>query len=937
MKEILLNQNWYFHIEDEEYKRSGDLSKRDAMTGFGFLKAGEACGFAARRYEYLNWRRIDLPHDYALELPFETRASAPCGLKPINECLMQDDPLGIGRTDAPTFPVTWYRKHFFITESGEFSAEAGAIYGSHDTQRAIPDGIRYFLRFDGVYRDFAVWVNGVYIDRITCGYLGAIFDITDQLIAGESNSIAVRVDCSQYDGWWYDGGGIYRGVKLLVTGDCYCLGEDVYIHTATSGSADISIDLNCKGSDCEVDLALVISKDGADICHTERKISAKYGKNSIKEQMNIDSPSLWDIESPTLYELSVYLDGELEAKIPFGFKDARFDPERGFSLNGRPLKLNGVCLHQDFAGVGVAMPYELTYHKYKVMKEMGVNAVRAVHNPPSPDALTACDALGILIMDETRMFGSSPEAIRQIETLVKRDRNHACLLMWSIGNEEHTTQNNDWGARMARSVKRKIEELTIDPIITYGANNGGSYKGINSELSVRGINYIRINGNGFHPDDYHAQHPHQSLYSSEEASVLSTRSIYKNDYARGFVDAYGYNSTPWTSTAEGLVKFSEKRDYFGGVFVWTGFDYRGEPTPFYGNLAYPNEPRNKSSNFGIVDLCGFPKDVYYYYRAHWRSEPLLHILPHWRGFEKGEPVRVIAHTNCEEVTLYLNGKKISTLKNEKLGSPEWCIPFLEGEIKAVGIKDGREICVYQRTTEVAALRISTDQYNDYILAAVDAVDKYGEIVTTDSRDIKISGTGAEVIGVGNGDPTSRLRERYFEETELHALPELQYVSGPLEDKPFIYKVIEEESHPRFEDKGRFLWRYYAKETPREWVYETEFEASEAFTFLELAGVLGNGEVFLNGEKIAAISTLYKRPYRFDCRFANGLNRLTVKVITPSGYRKATVDGASIGRYVTPDATHKLFGGRALIVLRRTDSDATVKVSSDDGLVIEAKI
>ncbi|MBE6597273.1 MAG: glycoside hydrolase family 2 protein [Ruminococcaceae bacterium] len=937
MKTHIINKNWLFHIEDEKYRISKDASKKDVLTTFGFLKTGEASGFAARRYEDLPWRRVDLPHDYVVELGFDSMSRSANGLKPVNDSLFGDDPIGNGRTETPVFPIAWYRKEFFIDDNGDLRDGPSSVFGDIDNHKSIPDGIRYFLRFEGVYRDFTVWVNGVYIDRVTCGYLGVTFDVTDQLILGETNTVAVRVDCSQYDGWWYDGGGIYRDVKLLVGEDCYCHPEDLYIHTSPDGRISVAAELTNKGYSREARLTFAVSKNGEELLKVDRAHPLSYGKNSIFEQLVIDSPRLWDVDDPQLYTLSVRIDGEPELEIPFGFKEVRFDPDEGFFLNGRSLKLNGVCLHQDLAGVGVALPYELTYYKYKTMKEMGANAVRMVHNPPSPDALEICDRLGLLVMDETRMFGSSEEALRQLDALVKRDRNHACLLMWSIGNEEHSVQNNEWGARMARTVKRRIESLTTDPIITYGANNGRRFEGVNSEMLLRGINYIRISNNNFHPDDYHIEHPHQVIYCSEEMSSLTTRGIYRNDIDGGYVDAYGENGYKWTSTPMGYMKFAMSRPYFCGGFAWTGFDYRGEPSPFTGSIIDKSRPRNTVSNFGITDLCGFPKDIYYYYRAHWRSEPSLHLLPHW-NFNEGEAVRVVAFTNCDEVTLYLNGRKISTEKIEPYGVPEWTIPFEAGELRTVGRKGDIELTAVRRTAEAVGLRILTESYGEYILATVEAVDSYGEICATSNDTVRIFCEGAEVIGVGNGDPTARLRERYFEEEEIRPIPPFATDRPLTSPVPPTRTTVREEKHPRFEDSFRTLWCNEKREE-KEYTYKTEFEADESYSFLEFSAIRGEARIFLNGEEIGytppASDFILKRPYRFDCSFINGVNKLTVKLLEGKD-RAAALENAFIGQRVMPKVEHSLFNGRMLLILRKKDKGRIVAESSS-GFCAEAFI
>ena len=245
-----MNENWYFHLEDELYKQTGNPDDRDELTTFGFFKTGEAGGFAARRYENHNWRRVSLPHDYAVELPSNRYVRGATGLKPINECMCHEKASASGRADVPTFPIAWYRKEFFMTADGEYEEEPRSIYGSCETP--APVGKRYFLRFEGVYRDFMVIVNGVYMDRMTCGYLPLTLDVTDQLIFGETNTIAVRLDCSQYDGWWYDGAGICRDVKLIECSNYVCHAEDAYIHTTPDGKVSFTADIDHLGAPVSV-------------------------------------------------------------------------------------------------------------------------------------------------------------------------------------------------------------------------------------------------------------------------------------------------------------------------------------------------------------------------------------------------------------------------------------------------------------------------------------------------------------------------------------------------------------------------------------------------------------------------------------------------------------------------------------------------------------
>lgn len=937
MKERIINDNWYFHLEDELYKRSGDPNDRDQMTTFGFFKTGEADGFAARRYDNHNWRRVDLPHDYAVELPFDRGVRSPTGLKPVSECMVHEKASISGRADVPTFPIAWYRKQFYLTEDGKYEDEPRSIFENCDLP--APKGKRYFLRFEGVYRDFTVIVNGVYMDRMTCGYLPLTLEVTDQLIFGETNTIAVRLDCSQYDGWWYDGAGICRDVKLIETRDFVCHRDDLYVHTKPNGEVSVTAEIGHVGPAAQVAAQITIEKDGQLIAEASDELSLTNGKQHIARNLFVENPMLWDIDDPQLYTLTLTLDGETEQQISIGFKNVRFSADEGFFLNGKARKLNGVCLHGDFAGLGVALPYEVLYHKYKVMKEMGVNAVRTAHNPPSPDVPDICDKLGILLMDETRMFGSSPEAIRQLEALVKRDRNHACILIWSVGNEEHTVQNNEWGARMARSARRVIENLTVDPIISYGGNNNANYHGINEEMDLRGINYIRIKSNRskpqfdtFHPDDYHADHPHQPVYSSEEMSSIATRGVYKNDLAKGYVDAYGNNTMPWASSPQGYLLFESKRPYYCGNFAWTGFDYRGEPSPYSGSISEPNMPRNTVSNFGIVDLCGFPKDTYYHYRAWWRPEPLLHLLPDWNGYEAGEEVRVVCFTNCEEVTLYLNGREIGHQINPPYGSPEWQVPYEAGELKAVGRKGDTLLTAVRRSEEpTAALCVTADDYGKYIIAAVDAVDRFGELCNGDNGSISIQCNGAAVLGVGNGDPTSYLRERYFQEAELFDLPGFTGTDAFPTPTFRSYRPYREEKHPRFDDPFRIIWEQWATSADacNEWTFAIDFTADSACDFVELPAVLGDAQILLDGEQVGCCSAERRRPFRFHTPIRPGKHTLSVHIKGKNGV-PTILSNAKIGRYRMPAVSHKLFNGRMLVILERKAA-GSLTVTHENGL------
>ena len=916
MKEQIINQNWLFHLEDALYKQTGIHADKDCYSEYGLEKTGLATGFAARKFMYSDWRKINLPHDYAVELPFDLNAYAPQGYKPVGNRATKDK-AGKMRMETPNYPIAWYRKSFFLDDNGDYVDSHDEVYGS--TNSEPPANKRYFLVFEGVYRAYTIWVNGVYMDHIVSGYSETVIDVTDQVIFGETNTIAVRVDASHYEGWWYDGAGIYRNVKLVTTGNCYCLPQDFYVHTSADGAVNVFCEIkNATETEQNCNAEIRISKDGICVAKQSCDCILSLENNKIEMNLQVDNPVLWDIENPALYEIELILNDETEQKQNIGFKSVKFDNEKGFFLNGKSMKLNGVCLHQDLFGVGVAIPDDFSDYKLKVMKEMGVNALRCVHNPASRQVMDACDRLGILVMDETRMFGSSPEALRQLESLVKRDRNHPCLLMWSIGNEE-PIQNTVFARRMTETAIRAIKKLTINPIITYGANNGNKYEGVNELLDVRGFNYIRIN-TVEHPDDYHTSHPHQASYSSEENSFLVTRGEYKIDKERRVVDGYGETTMVWGSTAPGFLKFCDERDWYCGGFAWTGFDYRGEPSP------YADE--NVIGNFGIVDLCGFPKDIYYYYKAWWTNEPVLHLLPHWH-FEQGEKVRVMAHTNCEKVSLFVNGKLVSEQTVQKFDSPEWDVEFEAGEIKAVGITDGKEYVSIRRTTDMAGICAETEKHGDYSFVTVKAIDADGEVYPIGQNEISFDTDNTEILGIGNGDPTSYQREVYYiEETTLEIA---DFVCEKTEKATGLKDTLYyEPANSRFNDKCRWVWQVCAPPPRDVHTFKSEFTLAEQADFIQFE-TTNETEVFLDGEKIGETESGGLRPYRFERSVPAGKHTLTAVLKTVPG-RVFHIKNIRAGKFLKPQVKHKLFNGLLKAIVK---GSGTIYMKSDNGF--ETKI
>ncbi|HEY5347091.1 MAG TPA: glycoside hydrolase family 2 TIM barrel-domain containing protein, partial [Rhizomicrobium sp.] len=457
-------------------------------------------------------------------------------------------------------------------------------------------------------------------------------------------------------------------------------------------------------------------------------------------------------EVPNLYSAIVTLETDGASRdaerISFGVRSIRFDADKGFFLNGKPVKIKGTCNHQDHAGVGAALPDDLQYFRIGVLKEMGSNAVRTSHNMPTPEWVEACDRLGMMMMCETRTMNANPEGMAQLETMIRRYRNSPAVIIWSMGNEEWIPQVEDQGERIMADMVARSHEL--DPTRPCTAAINGVYdKGASKPLDVQGFNYhLEI------PDAYHKAHPGQPCIGTETASTVSTRGIYETDKLRNWVSAYDLNAPPWARTAEVWWKFYAARDWLAGGFAWTGFDYRGEPTPY----GWPSI----NSQFGIIDMCGFPKDNFYYYQAWWGDKPMLHLLPHWNWQQRmGEPIAVWVHSNCDEVELFLNGASQGRQTVQPLTHLEWQVKYAPGAIEARGYKDGKLILTERRETTglPASLRLTAQRMRidangeDLAIVRVEALDDAGRPVPTADNPVrfKVSGAGA-LIGVGNGDP-----------------------------------------------------------------------------------------------------------------------------------------------------------------------------------------
>ena len=735
-EKLLLDVGWKFH--------AGDICTVGGDQGYGsgatFAKAGEAYGAVLPEFKDSAWRKLDLPHDWAVELGFVNDPSEDVknhGFKPV------------GR-QFPQTSIGWYRRTFLIPGSDE--------------------GKRLAVKFDGVFRDCIVWFNGHYLGENLSGYSEFMFDITDYVRFGGANVLVVRVDASQYEGWFYEGAGIYRHTWLLKYAPLHIQEHGVYVTTdgqTPRANVDIQVSLENEqdsASQCVV-RSVILDESGKPVL-TVRSEGLRLKERELKvvrQAAVIRNPLLWSPENPHLYTLVAVVESGGKAvdrtETVFGVRRVVFDPDKGMYLNGKRVEVKGVCCHQDHAGVGSAVPDRLQYYRIELLKEMGCNAYRTSHNPPTPELLDACDRLGMLVMDENRLMGSTPELAGEFRKQILRDRNHPSVIIWSLGNEEWMIQGNETGRRIASSLKRIQREVDPSRVCTYAANNGNRFQGINSVVDVRGINYIILGD----PDKYHQDHPGQPVWGSEEASTLCTRGIYANDSAAGYVSDYDVNAPRWGSIAENWWKFYAARAWLAGAFVWTGFDYRGEPTPY----SWPCI----SSHFGIMDVCGFPKNNFYYYQSWWSDRDVLHLAPHWnwKGRE-GQPIDVWCQSNCESVELFLNGRSLGNKSMEVNSHLEWKVPYEPGVLEARGVRNGREISTKVETTgEPSTIQLIPDRDSikadgeDVCVVNVVVLDGKGrEVPVADNLMLfDVSGSGS-IIGVGNGNPSSHEPDKYLD-------------------------------------------------------------------------------------------------------------------------------------------------------------------------------
>ncbi|SCY92975.1 beta-galactosidase GalA [Flavobacterium caeni] len=889
-EKLLLDKDWRFgfgHTYDTE-KDHGH-----ATAYFSYLsKTGFGDGPADPAFDDRAWRRLDLPHDWAVEQPFSEKGSFSHGFKQSGK-------------GFPDRSIGWYRKKIAIPQT--------------DLGRNLK------LQFDGVFRNAKVWFNGYFLGTFESGYTGFSHDVTDYVNYGGENTIVVRADASMEEGWFYEGAGIYRHVYLLKTHPLHIAQNGTYVTSVVQGqtakiTAQVTIE-NRGDYHGTVEIANEIYDPVGNKVASDTQQSSAPGfmlTTDATSVFTITGPQLWDIDNPNLYRLVTKI--RQQSKIvdvyetTFGIRTVRFDPEQGFFLNDKPLKLKGTNNHQDHAGLGTALPDALQDFRIRKLKEMGSNAYRCSHHPPTPELLDACDRLGILVIDETRLMGTNDYHLGELGRMIRRDRNHPSVFCWSVGNEEWKIEGNIIGERVTATMQAFTKRLDPTRPVTVGISSGFK-AGISSMIDVMGYNYL---GNGdidAHRNDF----KHQPGMGTEEGSTFATRGIYFTDDAQHYKSAYDRKPRPSFYSIEEGWKFYATRPYLAGMFVWTGFDYRGEPTPY----GWPSV----TSYFGMMDGCGFPKDSFYYLKSWWTNEPMLHLFPHWNWQGKeGQEIDVWVYSNCDEVELTHNGKSLGRKKMEPLGHLEWKVIYQPGTLEAVGYQNGKKVLSekHQTTGSPQDIKLSVQnavnqKSNGTTIVAVSVADKHGRHIPTANHEISFEVKGGSIIGVGNGNPTSLEKDKFIDALTLVPITDLQEQPLRSADLPQNFpKFTGGQWQPAFKDRDyknpKAAYAYQGK-----FVYDGNSKAQLTF-FYQPIGV--QSAVFVNGNLLQGSK---EDPHQYlipQGVLRSGEN--TVGIVATPIRKKNDWDVANTNsgviQVVVPSGPwkRKLFNGCAQIILQQDD-------------------
>ena len=745
---------------------------------------GENIAYVKSDFDDSEWRHLNLPHDWAIEGPFNIDYNGSTG-------------------KLPYWGIRWYRKTLELSQDDA--------------------GKQIYLDIDGAMSYASVWCNGQYVGGWPYGYASFRLDLTPYIKAGQKNVLAIRLDNPDDTSRWYPGSGIYRNVWLVKTSPVHVEQWGTFVRNQQVDSENAVMEMgvnieNHAGKDVQVKLQTSVYLQGKDGRPVGEEVTQSMTKDiaikkdswsSARFQFKVDKPKLWDIDTPNCYVAvsRVFMDGkEIDSyETPFGIRTIEFTHDQGFMLNGQKVAIKGVCMHHDLGALGAAFNEVAAERQLRIMKEMGANAIRTSHNPPAPELVALCDRMGLMMQleladtwqkgkrknDYNLLFDDWSEA--DMRSLVRHYRNHPSVIMWSIGNEM-PDQTTDQGVIIARNLTAYCHDEDPTRPTSLGCNKRDAvFRDIVNQVDIFGLNY-------FHKTYpvFKEQNPTRRYHASETSSATSSRGEYffpvttdVNDSRSGFqLSSYDMTTIGWGCAPEVQFKMNEEYPFMSGEFVWTGFDYLGEPTPYNKdltnllNFSDPNELEkarkeleelgkiktpSRSSYFGIVDLCGFPKDRYYNYKSYWRPDvPTVHILPHWNWEERiGEITPVHIYTSGDAVELFLNGKSLG--RREKAHSYDrltWDdVRYEPGSLKAIAYKNGQKWAeeLVETTGKPAALQVTAEKTElksdgtDLSFIRVAVVDSQGRVVPRSKNHLKFSVTGpAEIIATDNGDATSLL-------------------------------------------------------------------------------------------------------------------------------------------------------------------------------------
>ena len=746
---ILFNNGWTFSLGNA-VDRTKDFSHGTEYFSHvaKILSNNGNEGPVSPSFDDSSWQKVDLPHDWVVDLPFAAEASHSHGYKCIG-------------WRYPDSSVGWYRKKFSVPESDR--------------------GKRILIEFEGIFRDSEVFCNGIYLGHERSGYASSVYDLTEYLDYGAENLITVRADASLEEGWYYEGAGIYRNVYLHKTGrtaiEPYGVILKEYRFNPSRTNCTVVSEVRVDKLSAERSYLVAQTLLDAD----GRSVATVFsdGSDGVME-LEVNNPRLWSVDNPYLYTLRTCLykgDYGIESlldeyDVRIGIRSADFDPRQGFLLNGYRVELKGCDLHLDHAGVGTGVPDELWRYKLQQLKKYGFNAIRSAHNPASPAMLDLCDELGFLVIDENRMMGVDREHFDLVERMICRDVNHPSVILWSIGNEEWAVEYAPKGGDIARRMTEFIHSIDSTRPVTYG-NCGG--RETLPGVDVFGYNYIVQNP----IEDFHTRYPDHPAIGTEETTGTGTRGVYVTDADKGRrvslnrsgVDRDGTNGSDsgMQFTPAGHVlnviergwKYYSSRPWLGGLFYWTGFDYRGEPSP----LSWPAT----GSQFGILDYCGFPKDEAFYLKSCWVDEPMVYVAPSWGlNTYEGRAVDLWVYSNCDEVQLVLNGKSLGKKSVSRYGHISWPVTYKAGKLVAVGLKNGKKVVeqVLETPGIPVSLKVESSKQNlrpdgqDVVVLDFTVLDEKGREVPDAAVSLAVSvSSNVRILGWGNGDPAFKVLER----------------------------------------------------------------------------------------------------------------------------------------------------------------------------------